>query len=367
MRRLRVILLATDLQKGGLPLRLVRLARHLPSVDVEPVVGSLAARGPLHDDLDAAGIENFACEAGGSFDLRCLPRLAEHVRRLDPDLIHSSLFHANLAARLFGRLDRRRPVITSTVTIEIQRRWHRLLESLTSGLSDLHVANARVVGRHVREDLGFDPCNVQVIPNGLDFAEIARMPAVRRQDFGLEVHVPLVLWAGRMDPVKNLETFVEVVARVRRRTALQAVLVGDGSVRARIETLVTNRGLTRDVCFVGWSENVVGWLKTADLLLFPSWTEGSPNVVLEAMACACPVVAADVPGCSALITAGRTGSLYAPADAGGLAQCVHDLLNDAERRRRYSDLASKWVLRRHRIQDVVLRWRDAYDLLMRRG
>lgn len=364
MPQLRVMLLATDLEKGGLPLRLVRLAKYLPTVDVEPIVGCLARRGPLNDRLASLGIETFSCEAAGPFDARCLTTLARFVRHFDPDLIHSSLFHANLAARLVGRLDRRRPLLTSTVTIETERKWHLLLEALTCDVSDLHVANSEAVARHLRDEVGLSPERLMVIPNGLDLAEIEGVPPARRDELGLCGDVPLIVWAGRMDPVKNLETLVDVFAEVRRRRAVQLLLLGDGPQRARIETRVAMWGLQSSVTFAGWSENVVGWIKTADLFLLPSLTEGSPNVVLEAMACGCPVVASDVPACRELITPGETGGLCCSGDVQSFAREVLGLLEDQALGRRFAEQALSCMRQRHDIQDVVVCWRAAYDRLI---
>ncbi len=365
---LRVMMLTTDLERGGLPLRLVRLACQLRGFDVEPIVGCLAPPGPLTAELEAVGIETFACDAGGAFDVACIARLARHVRRIQPDLIHSSLFHANLAARLVGRLDRPRPVLTSTVTIEIERHWHRWLESLTAGASDLHVANSAAVARHVCSDLGFPSSRVMVIPNGLDIAAIDAAPAVRRRDHGIEEDVPLVVWAGRMDPVKDLVTLVGVIDRLRqRRVALRVVLIGDGPEREAISAMIRRRRLDGVIDMALWSENVPGWMKTADCLLFPSRTEGSPNVVIEAMLCGCPVVASDIPAVRELV-GGEAGALLCRAgDIAGFAAATEAVLLDADIGHRLAATGRALAVERHNIQHVVGQWRGAYDRLISRG
>ena len=367
MPPIRVMLLSTDLEKGGLPLRLVRLARYFHTVDVEPIVGCLARRGPLNDRLASLGIETFSCDATGPFDARCLISLARIVRRFDPDLIHSSLLHANLAARLVGRIDRQRPLLTSTVTIETRQTWHLLIEALTCDVSDMHVANSEAVARHLRDDVGLSPDRLMVIPNGLDLAEIDAVPPARREDFDLRDDVPLVVWAGRMDPVKNLELLIDVFARVRRQRASQLLLLGEGPQRANIQTRVAMHGLGASVCIAGWSEKIVGWLKTADVLLLPSLTEGSPNVLLEAMACGCAVVASDVPGCRELITPGETGHLCCSADVQCFARQVLALIETPALRRRFAEQALVRVRQKHDIQDVVERWREAYERLISQG
>ena len=361
---LRVLMLTTDLQRGGLPLRLVRLACRLRDLDVEPVVGCLAPPGPLNGELNAAGIATFSCDARGAFDVTALGRLATHIRRLQPDLIHSSLFHANLAARLVGRLDRRRPIMTATVTIEIERNWHRWLEALTCGESDLHVANSAAVAEHLRADLGFCRNRVTVIPNGLDVTEIDRAPKVQRHAHGIDDRLWLLVWAGRMDPVKDLPTFVDVVERLNRNLKLKAVLIGDGPQRRRVQELVERKCLGSVITLTLWSDNVPGWLKTADLLLFPSLTEGSPNVVIEAMLCGCPVVASDLPATRELIDPGVHGLLCRPRAVEQFAAAATEILADPKLRHDISTAARDRAARRHDIQDVVLLWRTTYDRLL---
>ncbi len=364
MRRLRVLLLSTDLERGGLPLRLVRLARLLPSVNVEPVVGCLTRRGPLSDVLEAGGIETFSCDAAGRFDPRCLAAFAGHVRRIQPDLIHASLFHANLAARLVGRADRPRPVLTSTVTIEIERRWHRVVESMTASLSDLHVANSDAVMRHLRDELCFPADRLMVVPNAVDFDAIESAPRRSRGEIGVTESERLVVWAGRLDPVKNLDAFVDVLDQVSQFRHVRGLVLGDGPDRSRIESLAARRGLSGLLRFAGWSQDVIGWLKAADVLLFPSWTEGSPNVVLEALAAGCPVVTSDAAACVELLSRAGAGVACHPSDITGMIRAVDAVLADPEGARRRAAQGASRLRETHRPEVVAGRWRGVYDRLV---
>ncbi|MEE8169045.1 MAG: glycosyltransferase, partial [Phycisphaerae bacterium] len=200
----------TDLQRGGTPLRVVRWSRWLRRIDVEPVVGCLAGPGPLSDELGRLGVAHFTCGARHPLDATALVRLARHIRRFNPDLIHSSLFHANLAARFVGRLDRRRPIVTNTVTVEVERIWHRRLEQLTARLSDAHVCNAPAVARDVVRKLGFPAHRVVIIPNGVDLDAMDATPPMERAPLGIPEGAALLVWVGRMDPVKDLISWIDV-------------------------------------------------------------------------------------------------------------------------------------------------------------
>jgi len=362
----RVLLLATDLERGGLPLRLTRLAVRLPPLGIEPIVGCLAGEGPLHSTLRDAGIATFACGARSSRDLIAVVRLARLIRGFRPDLIHASLLHANVAARLVGRLDRPRPILTATVTIEIERAWHRWLECLTGSLSDVHLANSAAVAEHIQGDLGFPPEKVVMVPNGVDLAAIAAASPVNRQAGGLRDDLPLVIWAGRMDPVKDLFTWVEAVAFLRRRLPVQAVLLGDGPERPAVQRRIADLGL-RDVIIVArWSDEVWSWLKAADALLFTSRTEGSPNVVIEAMLCHCPIVAADVPALRELIEPGRHGLLCPVGDTAAFAAGLERILTQRVLAKEMAARAAERAAARHNLDHAAALLADLYHDLIRR-
>src|SRR5262249_53751997 len=178
------------------------------------------------------------------------------------------------------------------------RAWPRWLEALTGRLSDMHTVSAPTVARHVIEDLGFTPSRVMIVPSGLDLAAIDAQPPLERAEIGVPPEVPLIAWVGRMDPVKDLDTWIDVFDRLRQRRAVAGVLLGDGPARGRVERILrecdllgSDGDMVGRIQIKGWSNDVVRSLKSADLFLFTSRTEGHPNAVLEAMACRCCVVA----------------------------------------------------------------------------
>lgn len=362
----RVLFLSTDLERGGLPLRLCRLVLQLRDRGVLPIVGCLTRPGPLSDELASAGIETFACNGRGGLDVSCIWRLAEHVRRYDPDLIHASLFHANVAARLVGRIGRNRPIITSTVTIEIERPLHRIGEWATAGFSDVHVANAEAVARHLRDDLVFPPDRVVVIPNAIDAGECDRAEPIQRGEFGISNETPLIVWAGRMDPVKDLATLVRAIATVAKERPIAAVLLGDGPEMHHVKKLIQESGAAESFLLPGWSHRIAGWLKAADVMLLTSRTEGCPNVLIEAMACRCPVIASDIAPCRELVTHGIEGLLASVGDAEAFAAGIVNVLDDREGAATRSRAARNRILKSHDIRSVSKLWVELYERLLGR-
>lgn len=289
---MRVILLVTDHQPGGTPLRLAGLARRLRGLGVDVHAGCLAPPGPVTEQLAADGVPTFTCGARGPSDVALLGRFKRHVRDIQPDLIHANLFHANLAARYAGWRNGV-PVLGSTATIEVERRWHLWVQRMTARFEAGHLVNSRVLADHVVRYLGVPASRVHVVPPALERWP-QRMPReTARATLGLPPDAYLVAWAGRFDPVKRVPFLLDVAEQLADGAC--CVLAGGGPQRELLSMQVAQRGLSERVRFLGWQDNLDILLSAADAFCLPSLTEGLPNVVLQAMAAGVPVVATDLP------------------------------------------------------------------------
>jgi glycosyltransferase involved in cell wall biosynthesis len=111
--------------------------------------------------------------------------------------------------------------------------------------------------------------------------------------FGPEEKV--VLYAGRMDSGKNVEGVITALAHIAHEMPFTAVVCGDGPHRRRLERMALELGIAHRVVFTGYVDNLWDLMKRADALISLSRFEGCPNVVLEAMACGCPLIVSDIP------------------------------------------------------------------------
>ncbi|HEY3242023.1 MAG TPA: glycosyltransferase [Phycisphaerae bacterium] len=326
----RLLYVITDLQRGGVPLHLYRLARHVREHGFEPRVVSLAPPGPVSAMLEEAGIATAACEARGAWDARAVLRLGRHIAAFAPELIHSFLFHANVAAGLAARqagFDRAR-VISEIQTVEIERRWHLVVERFTYRLCRVIVGNSPSVIEHLRVAARVPNEYLHLIMGGVDAAAIRSATPLSKTALGLPPNDPVVMWVGRMDPVKGLDELIAAMVRVRAHTACRLVLVGDGPYREHIERAARRGGLADAVLFLGSRGDVSQLLPLADVFAFPSRTEGLPNALLEALAAGCPIVTTDVPGCRDIIRHEVTGLLVPRGDVRRLSDAIAKLLVD---------------------------------------
>jgi phosphatidyl-myo-inositol alpha-mannosyltransferase len=176
------------------------------------------------------------------------------------------------------------------------------------------------------------PGAYEIVPNGIDLETFER-PAPRR--ITLESGFRHVLFVGRIEPRKGLEHLVRAMPQVQRcvpRTRL--TVIGDGPDRGRLQALATE--LRADVEFAGRveDEDLVAWLQACDIVCAPSTGGESFGIVLlEAMACAKPVVASHIEGFVELLDQVDCGRLVPPGDHAGLAAALVELLNDDAKRR----------------------------------
>jgi len=335
------MLLVTDLQRGGTPLRIARLASGLREAGVDVCVGCLAPRGPVSEALERAGVPTFACEAKHPRDFGALFRLADYVRRFRPDLIHATLTHANVAARLVG-LYLRIPVITSTATIEVERRWHRWAERLTGRLDHGHIVNSNTLAEHVARTFRLPRGRIHVVPPSIELPPCCDQRTQVRATLGLAAQEFVVLWAGRFDPVKRLDLVIQC-AEALRDVPARFLLAGDGPERPRIEQLLTRSSAAGTVHLLGWRDDLDVLMAAADAFLLPSRTEGMPNAVLQAMAAGLPVVASDTPTLRELAGGGERICLVPRDQPKAFADALLALRAEPQRAAELGQRAAAWA------------------------
>lgn len=174
-------------------------------------------------------------------------------------------------------------------------------------------------------DFGADPAKVHTITNGFNgsvFRPLAQ-PAVRGE-LGIDADARLVVYVGRFVEAKGLRELIGAFRSMAATDpALRLALVGDGVMREELAELVQSAGLAERTFMPGGipPAEVARWIGAADVLTLPSWSEGYPNVVVEALACGRPVVATDVGGTSEIVNVSN-GLLIPSRDPEALATAL---------------------------------------------
>ena len=337
----------TRSQDPSIP-RVVQLGERARVIHLAAGVEAPMARERVYDHLDefVEGIEAW--------------RIAEAI---DYDLIHAHYWLSGVAAltlktrwsvpvlqmfHTLGRLKNR--VARSAAELEPAVR----VEEETRIVSEAdRIVAANVVERaELLRDYAAHPSRIATIPCGVDtdlFTPGDRTEARRR--LGLDDR-PVLLWVGRMAPIKGLDTLLDTVALLREGGQDMRLLVvgGDADEPTRgHETSLRNRiaplGLMDSVRFVGPQPQSVLplYYAAADLTVLPSYYESFGMVALEAMACGSPVIASRVGGLITTIRDGVTGFLVPDGDIGALAERIETLVADPELRWRLGREGVRWA------------------------
>ncbi len=144
---------------------------------------------------------------------------------------------------------------------------------------------------------------------------------------------PVVLSVGRLDPQKDFETLLKAFAQVRSQRAVRLMVLGEGPLRPQLESLAQQLGIADSVSLPGFVENPFAYMRRAALFVLSSRFEGFPNVLVQALACGCPVVSTDcLSGPAEILDGGRYGHLVPVGDADALARAMLRVLDgDAPR------------------------------------
>lgn len=188
-----------------------------------------------------------------------------------------------------------------------------MVERAGLAAADAVIVTTPELGRHVGDRVG--PERIHLIPNGVDTTLFRPVP-------GAVGEAKTALYAGRLSEEKNLGALLEAAAELAQRVKLQLIFIGDGPERPRLEARA--RLLQVAVTFLPFVEHerLAGLMAQADAFVLPSFTEGHPKVLLEAMSCGLPCVASAVGGNLSIVDDGRTGLLFDPAVPGALAACL---------------------------------------------
>jgi glycosyltransferase involved in cell wall biosynthesis len=166
----------------------------------------------------------------------------------------------------------------------------------------------------------------------LSYKMLENVPARNRPMFDTRMKTRL-LYVGRLAPEKGVSILIKAVASLKCQQGkeIELCLVGDGEERPALVQLVKELGLTEVVVFEGYvsfGEWLFAHYRNADIFILPSLSEGTPNVLIEAMAFGLPIVASRVGGCEELIRDRVTGILTEPGSIQSLQSAVQELLDD---------------------------------------
>lgn len=328
-----IVVIITNLATGGAEMMLHKLLQSIDRNRFQPRVISLMGKGEVGPRIEALGIPVHALGMRrGIPNPLVVLRLARMLRRLQPDVVHTWMYHSDLLGGLAARLAGCRSVVWclrhSNLAKTANKRSTLAVVKVCAWLSGWvprQIVSCSHRARQVHAAVGYVDEKIQVIPNGFDLGRFVPDAAARarvRAELGLTHDAPLVGVVARYDVQKNHLGFVQVAAQVLAQLPqVHFVLAGtdvDGGNAELQAAIAAHPGLAAHMHLLGRRDDVPQLMAALDVLASPSHGEAFPNVLGEAMACGVPCVVTDA-GDSAEIV-GSTGRVVAVGDMDGLAR-----------------------------------------------
>ncbi len=334
--RILILYLITSTNVGGTEKALYELISRLNRNEYAIYVCSLKKPGASAQKIadESDGFYSLGLsEAGGlkaavTF-LPALLRLFRLTRRLKPHILHSFMFRANIMGRIAARMGGVPIVISSIRVIESDKQFKHLIDRLTSSLVDKYTAVTEAVRTFTITRTRINPEKIVTIYNGIDCTSAEKKDA---PEFIVKNNTTKIALAGRFHEQKGHAILIEALKTiVPQAPEIMVYFFGEGPDENHIKRLVVEQGVADHVMFAGVVDNLRACLVHMDIVVLPSLWEGFPNVLLEAMAEARPVVASRLEGIDEIVDDGQTGILCSPGDARSLENALLQLTRDPKR------------------------------------
>ncbi len=200
----------------------------------------------------------------------------------------------------------------------------------------------------------------ETVPNGVDVTAFRPYREYRKKirlQYGINANDILLLSLGRLTREKGHHIALEATRKVKKRIkGVKLFIVGEGNIRKELETQICASNLKDDVHFIGAIENeeTAKFYNAADIFLMPTLAvEGMPYVLLEAMACAKPVLASRIGGNVEIIVNGLNGLLFKPGDVTGLTEKIIRIVREPMLRDKISSAARETVEKRYSVNNMI--------------
>lgn len=371
-RPLRILHVTTTMDRGGAENHIYDLIMgQLAGGRATVACAYLKGGGYWRERLEAAGVETVDLAMkryGAPGPFLAFRRL---VRRFRPDIVHAHGAPAEIYALAAKTFLTRRPKLVVT-RHELRLRLFDLpgyaaIDRAIAAAADKVIAVSDAVRRaDVDRHAALGPKST-VIHHGFDAGFTAGLPAGTaariRRDWGVADGEVLIGSVARLSPEKSLDTLLRAFALLQAvpdAPPNRLVMVGRGPLDAELKALAETLGIAPRVIWAGFREDVHAVFAALDLFAFTSIEEGFGMVLLEAMAAAKPIVAADIYAPPAVVGA-DAALLFPPADAEALAKALEALVRNPELRARLGAAGSRRLARDFTLQAMIDETAAVYD------
>jgi len=354
---MKVLLLTTHLNIGGVPVYTVNLARGLKNSGIEVYVAS--GGGVLVKNLAQNGISHLKigvktkCEFNPKLIFAFL-KLRAFVKKNHIDVVHAQ----TRVTQVLGYLLSVFTGISYVSTCHGFFKKRRISRRLFNGWGDFCIAISDAVEEHLVNDLGVKPESVFMIYNGVDVEAFSSQVGedergLLKKDLGF-AKSPVIGSISRLSPVKGLRYLIFAMKDIlKEMPEARLLLIGEGPSKEALMSLAKQLGISESVFFALSTTDTRRFLSIIDVFVFYSLEEGLGLSLLEAMASGKPCVASNVGGVSSIVEDGVTGALVPSKDAHALKEAIMKVLKDEKLARAFAENGRALIKRKFSLEQMV--------------
>lgn len=292
------------------------------------------------------------------FDVKGWRLLSQVIDEFNPDVIQANagdtLKYAVFSKTLSGW---KQPIVfrnASLVSLYIKnplvKVFNEFLYRRTAAIASVSYQS----GKDLNSLFPSTACKTGIIPIGIEHPDLSGR--IEKQYFPTLIHV------GSFSVEKNHEGLLNIFKKLLTHyPSARLLLLGDGPLRPKIEKKAKEQNIFEKMTFLGYLNNPMDYIRTADVLLLPSLIEGLPGVILEAQYCKTPVVANEVGGIPEVITSGRSGWLVKKGDEDAFVEAVRKVLQSTpEQLKAITEAAYNQVVEQYDNAKVAEKFIDLY-------
>ncbi|MCE5328575.1 MAG: glycosyltransferase [Planctomycetaceae bacterium] len=354
---LHVLHVVSQFGRGGMEMALARVTRALSGMGIRH---SIVAIGTSQDAAELLPPEvPLYCLGAGRRDWRLPLRLWRLICRIGPDVIHARNWGALPDVATARLLTARVPLIFSlhgwsNLTHMPLRR--RVAFTLVAATATRLFAVSSELQQVLQERFSWRAASIPVIPNGVDTG-LFRPAGSPRSEGGAVI----VGTAGGLRAIKNHALLIRSCAALAARGLdIELRIAGKGELQNDLAALAQTLGFAARLTLAGNLEDVPSFLRGLDIFALSSYSEGHPNALLEAMACALPSVATAVGSVREVLEGGRYGRLVPSDDTDAMAAAIASLAGNRELRLRLGQEARQHVCRNYGMERMAAAYAELY-------
>ena len=292
-------------------------------------------------------------------DLAAAWRLTRVIKDVRPEIIHAHDPHGVAMAALAlayqgpGNANEPQPQLVASRRVDFPLKGNAFSKWKYRQVRAFICASEAI--RHMLIEQGVPATDAITVHEGIDLAHVDAAPPVNVHEmFWLPHKAPLVGNIGALVPHKGQRHLIDAATMVVREVPdARFLILGEGELKAALEKQIAEAALNKHVLLAGFRPDVLSILKGFDLFVMPSVTEGLGTSLLDAMACARPIVASRVGGIPEVVRHGETGLLVPPKDSRDLAAAIIRLLLDPALRTRFAEAGLARVREKFSVERMV--------------